>query len=438
MGAIPVTNISDRTQMWGAYTLEPSETVDLPYDLARTLAQMPEYKCDSVELLGEYKFLSESGTYLGWSSPFDYRDGYGSVGIDIAATFLKMGVGLSIYPRDYDPSDVRFGAIPLEKWAEDAHIPESIVDQLSSDQENCFYGINLTFPRDVAKHPFPRGIGYTMFETTLPPRDWADGMNKARRVIVPCKQNVQAFRDIGVTVPISVVGLGVDPDRWTRFDHKPDPFGGFTFLMSGGITHRKNPMGAARAFVDAFDRRQYPDVRLIIKTRANHCAASFSDWANYCPKDERVQIVCEDSTPSRMVRWMHEADAFVFPSFAEGFGLPPLQAMSTGLPVIVSDNSGMSEYCDSRYNYPIPCEEVKVPDAAHGGYPDAWGDVGNWWNPDHDALVETMRKVYFEQEQAFAKGVAAAKWIRIAWTWEHTCKKLLEVVMNDAKGDGLL
>ena len=37
--------------------------------------------------------------------------------------------------------------------------------------------------------------------------------------------------------------------------------------------------------------------------------------------------------------------ALVFPSFYEGFGLPPLEAMTCGCPVIISGSSALSEVC---------------------------------------------------------------------------------------------
>jgi len=41
------------------------------------------------------------------------------------------------------------------------------------------------------------------------------------------------------------------------------------------------------------------------------------------------------------------AKVFCFPSFAEGFGLPPLEAMASGVPAIVSNNTAMPEVCDN-------------------------------------------------------------------------------------------
>ena len=54
------------------------------------------------------------------------------------------------------------------------------------------------------------------------------------------------------------------------------------------------------------------------------------------------------------------ATCFVFPSFYEGFGLPPLEAMHCGCPVVVSDRAALPEVCGSAAVYCDPDDPADI------------------------------------------------------------------------------
>jgi glycosyltransferase involved in cell wall biosynthesis len=61
------------------------------------------------------------------------------------------------------------------------------------------------------------------------------------------------------------------------------------------------------------------------------------------------------------LRALYESAAcFVFPSFYEGFGLPPLEAMHCGCPVVVSDRASLPEVCGSAAVYCDPDDPADI------------------------------------------------------------------------------
>ena len=88
----------------------------------------------------------------------------------------------------------------------------------------------------------------------------------------------------------------------------------------------------------------------------------------------------------------------LFLSKGEGFGMPPREAMATGMPVIFANNTGM-ESMDSIYNWGIRTAKTE---------PSPLG--GNWRIPDWDQAIDAMRWVYEHQEKAFSLAEQGAKW----------------------------
>jgi glycosyltransferase involved in cell wall biosynthesis len=92
------------------------------------------------------------------------------------------------------------------------------------------------------------------------------------------------------------------------------------------------------------------------------------------------------------------AEVFVFPSLYEGFGIPTLEAMSCGIPVIAADNSSL---------------------------PEAVGDAGILIDAqDVEALAQALAQVLDDQDLNYTlreRGLARAK----LFTWEKAAQALL-------------
>jgi glycosyltransferase-like protein len=112
------------------------------------------------------------------------------------------------------------------------------------------------------------------------------------------------------------------------------------FLTVGGIEPRKGTLELIEAFALVHDRLDPPPVLVIV---GGH---SFQDHHDYRAQvfDRIRQLSLDDGlvlpgtvADAELPSWYHAADAFLFPSVKEGFGLVVLEAMAAGLPVVASD-----------------------------------------------------------------------------------------------------
>lgn len=113
------------------------------------------------------------------------------------------------------------------------------------------------------------------------------------------------------------------------------------FLCMGDFSKRKNVRRIFMAF-SSFGRtlKNEYGLKLLISTKAE--GKHFKEMARDLKISKYVQILVDVS--NRQLRnYYNNAIAFVYPSLYEGFGLPILEAMACGCPVITSDYGAMKE-----------------------------------------------------------------------------------------------
>jgi glycosyltransferase involved in cell wall biosynthesis len=113
------------------------------------------------------------------------------------------------------------------------------------------------------------------------------------------------------------------------------------FLFVGTIEPRKNLVVLLKAF-EAFKNKTQSDYKLVITGQKGWKSDSFFKELNKHPN--RKDIVLSGFVSNEELRSLYtHALAFVYPSIYEGFGLPILEAMSCGTPVITANNSSLPE-----------------------------------------------------------------------------------------------
>jgi glycosyltransferase involved in cell wall biosynthesis len=208
-----------------------------------------------------------------------------------------------------------------------------------------------------------------------------------KRVVPRAARNARRVITVSERTKRDLVDLyGIPPERIAVTPHGVDPAfgpghvaGGGYLLFVGAVQARKDPLRAARAaravglpLVVAGPERE-PEL-------ARELEALGADLRGYVEKDELAGLY-------------RGAAALVLPSRYEGFGLPVLEAMASGLPVVAADEPALREVA---------------------------GDAAVYADGD---LAEAVAAALADRDRFVAAGLERAK----AFTWEETARRTLAV-----------
>lgn len=113
------------------------------------------------------------------------------------------------------------------------------------------------------------------------------------------------------------------------------------FLFSGRWEHRKNIVRVLEAF-HRFKREVKSELKLVLTGERTWAAKDAEETIRRNKMQDEI-IDVGKSPVNELPELYAGARALIFPSLWEGFGLPILEAMSAGTPVITSNNTSMAE-----------------------------------------------------------------------------------------------
>lgn len=160
---------------------------------------------------------------------------------------------------------------------------------------------------------------------------------------------------------ISVIYSGIDK-QFTRLSAR-HPRLTFPYLLYlGTLEPRKNISGIIRAFDILKARPQFRDLRLVLAGASGWLYRDILRAAQQSPHHGHILLWGPVNAEERVLLY-NGSEAFVYPSFFEGFGLPPLEAQACGIPAVVAGRTALPEILGEGALYVNPWRTGELADA---------------------------------------------------------------------------
>jgi hypothetical protein len=243
--------------------------------------------------------------------------------------------------------------------------------------------LNFSQPNYFKLHRNQYQISYTPWESTVIPETWRKTLSLVDEIWTTSDWCANVFEDNGYK-DVRVYPHGIE-SSWFPRRRRDD--GVIKFLHVGEPAPRKAGQMVVDAFVNLYGNNN--NYSLTIKAFKHNTTRIYN---NYIDKNilglpnelyNNIYIIDKDMTTEELIQLYHDHDVLVYPSYGEGFGFIPLQALATGMPTIcvgewahykkyIGPLSLKSEVIDSPWPFP---HEGKV------------------YEPNYQHLLELMRDV---------------------------------------------
>jgi GT2 family glycosyltransferase len=351
-----------------------------------------------------------------WQSIMNFPTGYAMSSREILRALEANGVR-AVYRYVYGPGT----AFPVAEAGQTDDYLLDLISRRASPQPQAavVYGQADVFGKNHGRYK----VGYTMLEVDAFPKQWVEEAEKMDEVWVPTDFNREGFLRSGLTRPIHVIPLGID----SNYFHPEgaayrSPGGEFVFLAIFEWGARKAPEILLRTFSEAFSADE--PVRLLVKIMNRDPKVSVKEEIRRLDlkvSGGRISYLYNVEIPHYQLPALYRsADCYVSTSRGEGWNLPLLEAMATGLPAIATDWGAHTAYIREGIGFPLRVRGT-IRAAGCGPYYDGY----RWADPDPEHLRYLLRWVFEHQPEARRVGAAAAQEVARRWTWQATAQAIV-------------
>lgn len=339
---------------------------------------------------------------------------------EICLQLIKKGYEVSIIPYEKhqfgSEMDKRFKAIeerinkPLSKPA-DIHIRHQ-------------------WPPNFNPPPEGHWVIIQPWEFGPLPKDWIRPLCElVDEIWVPSKYVWESYVSSGIPPEkVFVIPNGVNIDI---FNPKAKPYPlktkkHFKFLFVGGSIWRKGIDILLEAYTEIFTNKD--DVTLVIKDMGQD---SFYKHMSLKGKIEEIKnnpdapeiLYLTDKLTERQMAGLYTAcNCLVHPYRGEGFGLPVLEAMACGIPVVVTEGGATDDFCKKQWAYLIPSKRILI------DFPDCklvrkYAEI---LEPNKEKIKSILKHVFRNYGKAEEKARHALEYVQRYFNWEVIGEKVIQ------------